>query len=126
MRDVTPELHAPPGWPAPVRPAGSPDWQRSAVSWLLDQCPADYRGYPVLVRYPVALVHLANYHVEGQVHANRQALATVRARLRELPPPVLDELIEVLEVEQIHLQVVARGLSLVREALRGHRYVPRL
>jgi hypothetical protein len=96
------------------------------VSWLLDQCPADYRGYPVLVRYPVSLVHLAAHHVEGQVHANRQALATARARLRELPPPVLDELIEVLEIEQIRLQVVVRGLNLVREALRGHRYVPRL
>jgi hypothetical protein len=58
--------------------------------------------------------------------SGRPGLATVRARLRELPPPVLDELIEVLEIEQIRLQVVARGLSLVREALRGHRYVPRL
>ncbi len=118
--------HVPPGWPEAVRPPGSPDWQRGAVGWLLDQCPADYRGYQVLSRHPAALVHLATAHVEAQVQANRQALATARARLRDLPPPVLAEVVEVLEVEQIRLQGVARSLILVQEALRGRRFRPRL
>ena len=49
----------PPGWPPAVRPPGSPDWERTAVEWLLDLCPADYRGYPVLRRHPLALAALA-------------------------------------------------------------------
>jgi hypothetical protein len=80
----------------------------------------------VLTRHPVALVHLASHHVDAQLHGNRQALAGVRARLRDLPPPVLADLVEVLEVEQIRLQAVSRGLTLVGEALHGRRFVPRL
>jgi hypothetical protein len=95
------------------------------VAWLLDQCPAEYRGYPVLVRHPVALVHLAGHHVEAQLHGNRHALATARARLRDLPPPAVAELLEVLEIEQVRLQGVSRALILVGEALHGSPHVPR-
>lgn len=123
---MSPAAHVPPGWPAEVRPVADPDWQRSAVSWLLDQCPADYRGHRVLSRHPAALIHLAAHHVEAQLQGNRQALASVRSRLRDLPPPVLAEVVEVLEIEQVRLQAVARGLSLVGEALSGRRFVPRL
>lgn len=123
---MSPEPHVPPGWPVEVRPPGSPDWQRSAVGWLLDQCPADYRLYPVLSRHPVALVHLASHHVQAQLHGNRQALASVRTRLRELPPPVLTEVVEALEVEQVRLQGVVRSLGLVAQALEGKRFIPRL
>lgn len=123
---MTERRRVPPGWPDRVLPPEAPDWQRSAAGWLLDQCPADYRGYPVLARHPAALVHLASHHVEAQLHGNRQALATVRARLRELPAPVLAEVVEVVEMEQVRLQAVARGLTLVAEALHGRRFVPRL
>ena len=37
---------APAGWPREVRPPGAPGWERSAAEWLLDLCPADWRGYP--------------------------------------------------------------------------------
>lgn len=96
------------------------------MGWLLDQCPADYRGYPVLTRHPLALVHLARYHVEAQLQANRQALATVRVRLRDLPPPALGEVVETLEREQARLAAAIRGLGLVGRALRGGRPAPRL
>jgi hypothetical protein len=108
----------PPGWPQGVPPPQVADWAGSAVSWLLDQCPADYRGYPVLSRHPLALAHLAAHHVEAQVHANQRALATARVRLRDLPAPALADVVEVLEVEQARLQSVARSLALVGEALR--------
>jgi hypothetical protein len=85
---------------------------------MFDQCPADYRGHRVLSRHPVALLHLAVHHVEAQLQGNRQALASVRSRLRGLPPPVLAEVVEVLEIEQVRLQAVMRGLSLVADALR--------
>ncbi|HET9654224.1 MAG TPA: hypothetical protein VFP72_02645 [Kineosporiaceae bacterium] len=115
----------PAGWPAGVRPPGDPEWRRSAVGWLLDQCPADYRGYPVLARHPVALLHLAVHHVGAQLQANRQALAGARSRLRELPPPALAEVVEVLELEQVRLQAATRGLTLVAEAMRRAPNGPR-
>ena len=49
----------PPGWPAQVHPPESPDFERTAVGWLLDQCPPDYRAYEVLRRYPVILARFA-------------------------------------------------------------------
>ena len=38
----------PPGWPRRVLPPAVPGWEESAGAWLLDLCPPDYRGYPVL------------------------------------------------------------------------------
>ena len=38
----------PPWWPADVHRPGTPDWELSAVSWLLDQVPGDWRGHDVL------------------------------------------------------------------------------
>mgnify|MGYP006143897815 CR=1 FL=1 len=37
-----------------------------AVSWLLDHCPPDYRGYAGWRRYPVALAWVATRHIEAQ------------------------------------------------------------
>ena len=48
----------PPGWPEQVRPPLSPEWERSAVAWLFDLCPPDYRAHDVLRRYPVVLARL--------------------------------------------------------------------
>ena len=47
--------YVPPGWPAGVHPPGSEDFERTAVAWLLDVVPADYRLYGVLRRYPLAI-----------------------------------------------------------------------
>ncbi|MFZ0531016.1 MAG: hypothetical protein WAL91_10840, partial [Propionicimonas sp.] len=59
--------YAPPGWPDRVRPPEAPDWERTAVAFLFDCCPADYRGYPVLRRHPVVLARFAAQFVESQV-----------------------------------------------------------
>lgn len=117
----------PPGWPAAVRPPGAPGWQRSAVGWLLDLCPPDYRGYPVLSRHPVALARLAVLHVEAELQANRRAVAGARVEFGEhVPPPALAEVIEALETERARLLAARRGVDLVEQALRGRRFVPRL
>jgi hypothetical protein len=117
----------PPGWPDRVRPPDSPDWQHSAVGWLLDQCPPEYRGYPVVVRHPLALAKLAAQHTGAAEEAVRRALATVRAELTgDLPAPAMAELIEVLQAEQVRLIAARRAVGLLEEALRGRRYVPRL
>jgi hypothetical protein len=117
----------PPGWPAGVRPPGTPDWQRSGVSWLLDQCPPEYRGHPVLLRHPVALAVLAGYHVEAGLLACRRALAGARSQLAgDLSQTAMAELLEVLQVEQARLIATGRSIGLLEQALRGQRYVPRL
>src|SRR3954451_10530057 len=76
-----------PGWPREVRPPMSPDWERSAVAWLFDLCPPDYRAHEVLRRYPLALARLAREHCLAGAEAARRGLATVRADLAGLVPP---------------------------------------
>jgi hypothetical protein len=118
---------APPGWPEPVRPPDTPDWERSAVSWLFDQCPPDFRGYDVLRRYPVVLAHLAGSCVAGAVTATEQGLRTVRHDLQDaVPPETVDAAIVAYERERHRLQAAALAVDLVARALRGQRWAARL
>ncbi len=117
----------PPGWPGAVRPPGSAGWERSAVAWLLDLCPADYRGHAVLVRHPIALTHLAAAHVEADLAALRQARSTARTAIGTLlEPRALTELFEAVDIEEARLLGARRGVTLIDAALRGHRHIPRL
>jgi hypothetical protein len=110
-----------------VPPPGAPDWQRAAVGWLLDLCPPDYRGYPVLARHPQALARLTALHVAAATEGCRRALSTSRADLGPtLPPPALGEVLAALEAEQVRLLAAERAVGLVEQALLGFRYVPRL
>ena len=117
----------PPGWPPQVRPPGTPDWDRTATEWLLDLCPPDFRGYPVLRRHPLALARLAAHHVEGARRACAAALASARTELSgDLDARTLTEVLEVLETEQARLLAAGRAVGLVDDALRGRKYIPRL
>ena len=117
----------PPGWPDRVPPAGTHGWQPAATAWLLDLCPAEYRGHPVLRRHPVALAWLAERHVEAQVEAMREAYRSVRVDLTEvLPAGTVEAILVCLEHEGLRLRAAQRGVALVREALDGSVFVPRL
>lgn len=117
----------PPGWPPEVLPPQAPDWERGAVGWLFDLCPADYRAHEVLRRHPVVLARFAAGHVESAVEAARHGLRTARADLRGIvPPEVVDAAIAAYEREGRRLLVVGRQVALVDAALRGERHVPRL
>ena len=119
--------HTPPGWPGPVPPPGIHDWEQAASAWLVDLCPADYRGYGVLRRHPLALAWLAGRHVEGAQQAMARALGRIRAELGDdLQPGVIDQVLQAVEQEQARLLAAARGVHLIEQALRGHRHVPRL
>ena len=125
--DDVPDVRLPPGWPADVRPAGAPDWELSAVAWLLDQCPPDYRAHRALRAHPVALAWLAERHVLAQGKANTAARGTVRAELREmLAAHELEAVVTALEHEHARLLAAHRGVRLIGDALRGIAYVPRL
>ena len=117
----------PPGWPAEVRPPGSPDWERSAAGWLLDMCPADYRAYDVLRRHPIVLARFAARHVAAQVGANHDGLSAVRTDLRDVvAPDVVEAAAVVLEREGARLLALTRAVDLVEQALRGQRFRARL
>ena len=122
MRDLTP-----PGWPPEVLPPQAPDWERSAVGWLFDLCPADYRAHEVLRRHPVVLARFAAGHVGSAVEAARHGIRTARAELgRVVPPEVVDAAIAAYEREGRRLLVIVKQVALVDAALRGERHVPRL
>ena len=117
----------PPGWPQEVRPPGAPDWERSAVSWLFDLCPGDYRAYEVLRRHPVVLARFAARQVGAQVAATRDGLAAVRTDLRDVvAPDVVDAAGLALEREGARLLALTRAVDLVERALRGGRFRARL
>jgi hypothetical protein len=118
---------APPGWPSQVRPPDAPDWERSAVAWLYDQCPPDYRAYDVLRRHPIVLAHVAVSSLTGAVTAAEHGLRTVRHDLGSvLSPQTVDAAVATYERELLRLQAAARGADLVSRALQGRRWAPRL
>ena len=117
----------PPGWPREVLPPQAPDWERSAVAWLFDLCPPDYRAHDVLRRHPVVLARFAAEHVGAGVEAARAGLRTVRRDLRDVvPPQVVEAAVTAYDREGRRLVVVGRQVALVDAALRGERHVPRL
>lgn len=102
-------------------------WQVPAVSWLLDQCPADYRGYAAWRRHPVALAWVAARHIDAQLVGMRQAYREVRVEVGEhVSAEALAEILSDLESEGARLLAARRGAQLVFEALQGKRFIPRL
>jgi hypothetical protein len=121
------QLVAPPGWPGRVRPPGAPGWEHTAVAWLLDLCPPEYRSYPVLRRHDVVLARFAVLHVEAGQAAARRGLSEARAELRDVTDQdTVERAIETWHAESARLMAERRAVGLVEEALRGKRYVARL
>lgn len=118
---------APPGWPTEVRPPDAPDWERTAVNWLFDICPPEYRSYAGLRRHILVLARFAVLHVEASQAACRRGLSEARSDLRDLAGyDVIDAALECLRSEDARLLGLRREVGLVEEALRGRRYVAKL
>jgi hypothetical protein len=110
-----------------VRAPGAPEWERTALNWLLDVCPPEYRGYPGLRRHPVVLARFAVLHVEADQAAVNRGLSEARAVLRDIAGEAeIAAALEVWECESARLIGVRRAVGLVEEALRGRRYVARM
>jgi hypothetical protein len=117
----------PPGWPEQVLPPGAPDWERTAVAWLFDLVPHDYRAHDVLRRYPVLLARFAADHVAAGLEAARTGWRTVRVDLADqLPAEAMEAAMVAYEREGARLAAAARRVEVVAGALRGERWVPRL
>ena len=119
--------YVPTGWPDGVHPPGSPGFEQTAVSWLLDVVPPDYRLHGVLVRHPVALASLARHHLAACVEGARQGYRSARAELgKDLPPSGLAAVLAAYQSEGRRLVTTARAAELVSRALRGETFVPQL
>jgi len=119
--------YTPPGWPAGVHPPGSDDFESTAVGWLLDVVPPDYRLHGVLRRYPVALATMARYHSAACVEGAREGYRTARTELADaLPPHAIDTVLAAYRKEGARLAATARAVGLVERALRGEIFTPKM
>jgi hypothetical protein len=120
-------LVVPPGWPAAVRPPDAPGWERTAVNWLLDLCPPEFRSYAVLRRHEVVLARFALLHVEAGQAAVRRGLSEARAELRDVTDQdTVEAAVQTWHTEAARLIGERRAVGLVEEALRGRRFIARL
>src|SRR5215469_16632108 len=119
--------YIPPGWPAGVHPPGSEEFESTAVGWLLDVVPPDYRLHGVLRRYPIALAVMARYHSEACVEGAREGYRTARTELAgALPPHAIDTILAAYHKEGARLAETARAVGLVERALRGEVFTPKM
>ena len=117
----------PPGWPPAVRPPDAPRWEETAIGWLLDQCPPEYRMYDGLRRHPVVLARFTALHVEASIQAAQRGISEARVSLREvLPTEAVEGAVAMWEREGARLLKVRRAVGLVEEAFRGRRFRARL
>src|SRR5215831_15714799 len=120
-------VYLPPGWPTGVHPPGSEGFERTAVAWLLDMVPPDYRLHGVLQRHPIALATLARRHLAACVEGARQGYRTARTELGEvLPVSGVDAVLAAYRSEGHRLVTAACAAGLVERALRGKEFTPQL
>jgi hypothetical protein len=119
--------YLPPGWPTGVHPPSSEGFERTAVAWLLDVVPPDYRLHGVLQRHPIALATLARRHLAACVEGARQGYRTARTELGGvLPVSGVDAVLAAYRSEGHRLVTAARATDLVERALRGKEFTPQL
>ena len=109
----------PAGWPDGVQPPGDPDFETTAVAWLLDVVPPDYRLHGVLRRYPVALAAIATHHIAACVQGAREGYRTTRTELGgTLAPQTVSEVLAAYRSEGQRLVATATAVELITRALR--------
>ena len=119
--------YVPPGWPSQVRPPGAPGWEATAIAYLLDCCPADFRSYRVLRNHPIVLAQFARHFVNSQQDAFERGLAEVRTSLSEYVEQDVVEAAAQAWLEQgARLVRTHRAVGLLEEALRGRVFMRKL
>ena len=119
--------YIPPGSQAGVHPPGSEEFESTAVGWLLDVVPPDYRLHGVLRRYPVALATMARHHSKACVEGAREGYRTARTELAGvLPPHAVNTVLAAYRKEGARLAETARAVDLVERALRGEVFTPKM
>jgi hypothetical protein len=120
-------VYLPPGWPARVLPPGASDWEASAVAYLLDCCPPDFRAYRVLRNHPVVLARFAARFIDGQHRTTQEGLAEIRTSLKdEVSSVVIEEAAQAWLTEDARLARAKRSVQLIENALRGQAFIRKL
>ena len=120
-------VYAPPGWPAQVRPPGATGWEATAIAYLLDCCPPDFRAYRVLRNHPVVLAQFATHFVNVQHEASQRGLADIRTSISEYVEAEVVEAATQAWLEQgARLARTRRAVALIEDALRGRVFIPKL
>lgn len=120
-------VYVPPGWPTGVQPPGSPEFEPSAVTWLLDVIPSDYQLHGVLRRHPIALASLVRHHLTACVEGARNGYRTARSELgKDLPPGAVEAVLTMYRNEGARLANAAKAADLVERALHGEVFVPQM
>lgn len=115
-----PDQSPTPDWPANVHPPESDSFEQTALAWLFDQVPADYRLHGVLRRHPVALSRLARQYVSSALEAAREGYRTARIDLRDhMPPHALDQVMNAYLAEGRRMAEVLRSVEALDAALRA-------
>jgi hypothetical protein len=119
--------YIPPGWPTGVHPPDSREFESTAVAWLLDVVPPDFRLHGVLRRHPAALAAMARHHTQACVEGARAGYRTTRTELGEaIPPHAVDAVLAAYRTEGRRLAATARAVALVERALHGETFAPKL
>jgi hypothetical protein len=119
--------YVPPGWPSQVRPPGATGWEATAIAYLLDCCPPDFRAYRVLRNHPVVLAQFATHFVNGQHEAAQRGLATVRTSISEyVDAEVVEAATQAWLEQEARLTRTRRAVALIEEALQGRVFVRKL
>jgi hypothetical protein len=119
--------HIPPGWPTGVHPPGTEGFEESAVAWLFEVVPPDFRLHGVLRRHPAALAAMARHHTIACVEGARQGYRTARTELAEsLPPHAVDAMLAAYRTEGRRLAATAKAVELIERAIRGERFAAKL
>ena len=119
---VPDDVPVPAGWPAEVLPPQAPEWEQTALAWLFDLCPPEYREYEPLRKHPVLLARFAREHVDAGVAAAREGWRTARRDLRGVvSPEVLESALAVYDREGRRLVRLEKSVALVEAALAGGR-----
>ena len=97
------------------------------AAWLLDLAPPEFRSHEVFRRHPLVLAWVVQHYVDAALDASRAAYASARAELASaVAPEVVSETLRALEFEGVRLATVQRQVAMVREALAGGTWRPRL
>jgi hypothetical protein len=119
--------YVPPGWPVQVRPPGATGWEATAIAYLLDCCPSDFRAYRVLRNHPVVLAQFATHFVNGQHEASQRGLAAVRTSISEyVDAEVVEAATQAWLEQEARLTRTRRAVALIEDALQGRVFVRKL
>jgi hypothetical protein len=118
---------APAGWPRDLPPPFTDEFGAEVAAWLLDRGPGEWRAHPVLRQFPQALGLLVADHLAAQLTGLRQSYRSVRSELADaVPPDRMGDLLAAIEAQAAVVTESSRQVELVREALAGTRWRPRL